>query len=69
MWAWFMTPLGAPPLGLAHALGLSATIGLFSPQDNSEKDSEDGPVVVVLTALLTPVVVVGFGWIFKSFMG
>lgn len=31
LWIWFMVPLGVPPIGIAHAVGLVALIGLVGP--------------------------------------
>lgn len=29
LWAWFVVPLGAQPIGVAHAMGLGVLVGLF----------------------------------------
>lgn len=46
LWLWFIVPLGVPPVGLAHAMGLSSfasffTVGLsVALTGKAEKDSK-----------------------------
>ena len=30
MWVWFVVPFGVDPLSVAHLIGLSITVGMFS---------------------------------------
>lgn len=41
LWGWFMTPLGLPPLGLAHALGIMLTFGFVVRGLAREKHYEE----------------------------
>ena len=38
LWAWFIVPFGLPSIGMAHAIGLRATIGLYWPVRLPQKD-------------------------------
>ncbi len=38
LWMWFGLPLGFPALGMAHAVGLRALIGMFWPIKLPPKD-------------------------------
>lgn len=38
LWAWFIVPLGAPQIGIAHAIGLSLLVGMFT--SNLKRDDE-----------------------------
>lgn len=43
-WGWFIVPLGAPPIILAHAIGLSAFIAYFkawNPSDEPTRTPEE----------------------------
>ena len=74
LWLWFMIPFGLSEIGLAHALGLSVLIGLFTGSGSTKKDkNSDGPDYEGLansigTSLLTSTLVLLMGWIFHCFM-
>lgn len=76
MWGWFVVPLGVTAIGNAHALGLSALIGLFTFKLDMDKKSEsDDGEHALLKAFARQVLVVigitislGIGWLFHSYM-
>jgi hypothetical protein len=70
LWGWFIVPLGAPPLTVAHAIGVSLLIGFIrhkewkrTPQPNMVEVMEkigvflmSGPLALVM------------GYVIKEFM-
>jgi len=65
MWSWFVVPLGAPPIGIAHGLGLRLTLSWCTAitRPNDDKFSE----VVVRGACITAMVW-GLGYLYSRFM-
>jgi hypothetical protein len=68
LWGWFAVPLGARPLLLWHACGVSLLAGYLTFQMDTAKElrSEDAQhnVRVLWTAWLTPPAVLAFGALF-----
>lgn len=66
VWGWFIVPLGVPPIGKAHAWGLSifAEMFLFSLKRNSA----DSPIQAVLQGAFVGLVCLSFGWIAHELM-
>lgn len=56
LWAWFAVPLGAPTIGVAHAVGLSCLAGSFlyrlSRRDDTQAPDTLGEVVLGMTVKL-----------------
>lgn len=67
LWAWFLVPLGLPAIGLAHAVGVAALIGLVTHQTPATNDDEHTARVLVFGAI-SPGGALVVGWIAKSFM-
>lgn len=45
LWVWFVVPLGPPPIGVAHALGIAVLVGLLTHQIRREDwEGERGAV-------------------------
>lgn len=69
LWAWFAVPLGAPPVTLAQAYGLSAIIWLLTNHQQSKDDSEKklGEQILRLAAIVfaRPALSVGVAWLFR----
>ncbi len=74
LWNWFVLPTftTAPHLNYPVALGLSMLVGYMvnaNPSAQVTKEEEEKSFTnKVLTALLTPVVIVFSGWVFTLFM-
>ena len=66
MWGWYFTPFGAPEIGMAHAAGISLTVGYLTKHGASEKDTS--VTEAMTTALAGPLVVLLFGWMIHAFM-
>ena len=43
MWCWFIVPLGAPAMSLAHGYGLSLFVSLFTQQLIIQSQFKDDP--------------------------
>ena len=43
MWGWFIVPLGAPAMSLAHGYGLSLFVSLFTQQLIIQSQFKDDP--------------------------
>jgi hypothetical protein len=74
MWFYFLVPLGMTQIGLAHALGLSTLLSLFSGDyarsNGPDKDAEslDFIWVMVKSGVLSPLFLWFMGWCFYCFM-
>jgi len=61
LWAWFVVPLGVPPIGIAHAVGLSVVVAVFK-SIRVDDDDETGPVVKAIIVAVVLMVLWGMGW-------
>ena len=72
LWIWFLVPLGLPVIGYAHALGINLMMTVFTQDFNTKSEESDDKVKKFVTqivkAILFPVIFVGIGWIYHSFM-
>lgn len=72
MWMWFVVPaFAAPELNIPTAIGLSGLIGLavMAKSPEPEGDSAMEKIVAGISMImLTPLTVLGIGWIVKGFM-
>ena len=65
LWGWFIVPLGLPEIGLANAIGVSLVVGFLTRHHaTSEKDLSDR----IIESLITPLIVLGFGWVVHLFL-
>lgn len=72
MWGWFVVPLfHLPAMSIVYAIGFSLVVGMFKPNtsshDTRKKDTRE-LVTAVIAEILSPVLVVGIGWIVKLFI-
>jgi len=67
MWGWFLVPLGAPEIGVAHAIGIAGLVAMMAKNSNASKDykSLSGKVA---EAFVAPLVTLAIGWVAKTFM-
>tara|TARA_Y100000310_G_C20644074_1_gene795597 strand:+ start:368 stop:670 length:303 start_codon:yes stop_codon:yes gene_type:complete len=75
LWDWFIIPFGLPPIGYAHALGLSIVLNFLIPADailskvnDIRKDQGESKWMFPITMGLRPPLTLLFGWIVHSFM-
>ncbi len=69
LWAWFMTPLGVIPIGVANAIGLSVLVTLFTPTGGSSgKNVADVCTTAISYSLVAPALALGMGAIVHKFM-
>lgn len=58
-------PLGAPAIGIAAAVGISVTMSAIFSRYRKTKD--DDRWAVTTHAILSPIICVAVGWVFKQF--
>lgn len=76
MWLWFVVPLfGLPHLSVAQAIGLGLIVALFRNANATNASNPDGTrkswgeiISGVLAVLLSPLYILLFGLIVKSFL-
>lgn len=69
LWGWFAVPVfGAPPLGIAQAVGIAIVVGMFMPHiDRKEREGAEA-FSHAMAMFAAPFVALGIGWIVKGFM-
>lgn len=71
LWAWFIVPLGASPLSVAHAYGVTLVAGLLmgtrgiNAKQNEDKDAWKVQLVI---AFLYPLLALGLGYVAVGFI-
>lgn len=65
LWCWFAVPLGAPEIGLFHALGLRL---LVFPR-SAVVESGEKPGKIIAVGIVFSLVTWGLGWLYASLMG
>lgn len=69
LWTWFIVPLGAKALTIAHAYGLTLVAGLFMGQRGiKQNNTKEDWVSSIITWILIPLTALFFGWIAVGFM-
>lgn len=67
MWNWFIaTRLHVPSVSTAEGFGLSLLAALMTHQWSKQDDSYDAQLKMFSYALVTPLIVLGFGWMTKA---
>jgi hypothetical protein len=68
-WNWFILPLGAPHITLAHALGISIILNYLLDNISREGRYKDkDKIEIAFGLILEPLFILFLGWIVKSFM-
>lgn len=69
LWAWFVVPLGAPAISLAHAYGLCALLWMLTNHSTEQKKTDDGAGAAMLklaaVAFARPLFSVGAAWLVR----
>ncbi len=79
LWGWFIVDaFNAPPLTVPLALGFALIVGFLTARvdvmalgksdERSESEKKAGFVVAVAVSIGRPLLVLGFGYIYKMFM-
>ena len=68
LWGWFIIPLGAPGITMAHALGISLIIGFITSHYDSRKKTQDEKIEEAIATFAMPTLGLVMGWIFHAFM-
>lgn len=74
LWGWFAVPyLGAPPIGVAAAIGISLLVGMLTNHRTGNEATKDGStserlLSAMAIALIAPALTLLFGWIVTKFL-
>lgn len=75
LWNWFLAPLGAPEIGLVHAVGVTLPVQALTSHlqpYQAEEDKPDEPeakrIVRMWAPALRPLILVGFGAVVRLFL-
>lgn len=71
LWRWFLVPLGVPPVGVAHAIGLAALASLLVRGGSSSFDADDAlerTVALFLVSVVLPAFFLCVGWACSNFI-
>jgi hypothetical protein len=67
MWGWFLVPLGAPKIGVAHAIGIAGLVAMIAKNSNVSKDDESF-IGMLSWVFFKPLITLAGGWVAKMFM-
>lgn len=68
LWGWFIVPLGAPEIGVAHATGLSLfTTGLLGSQGRKAEEDEEFETIA-LKGIVRSLLLLFLSWLVYQFM-
>ena len=65
LWLWFAVPLGAPVIGIAHALGLRMLVTVATHTYSKDERSQGERLTM---AFVFPLFAWGFGAVYQSFL-
>ena len=65
LWGWFIVPFGLPALGIAWAIGIAATISIFTAKPVK---SEEGDNSSLAFAIVQPLMALLIGFVAHSFL-
>lgn len=76
LWTWFVVPLGANPIGVAHAMGLGVLVGLFvanlrtsaSQTKKTDKEIHEALLYASLCSVFCALAAWGWGAVYHHFM-
>jgi len=69
LWLWFMVPFSLPVISSMQGAGIILIIAILRGNDNKPKvDIEKAIEDSIGRLIFVPFVVLGFGWLVKSFM-
>jgi hypothetical protein len=71
LWSWFVVPMGAPVVGITHAIGISMVVSFLTYQhidNDSDKSGIETTIALCLSGLIQSVLALGLGWVVHSFM-
>lgn len=63
LWQWFIVPLGAAPIGMAHAYGLATIIHFFTVQTDLKADDREVDYGKAVALLLRPWIALLVGYL------
>lgn len=71
LWGWFVEPMIGFNIQILHAAGLRLVFKAFTGPDFKFEDvvSDDDWIVANFTTAVTPLCLMGMGWLFQHYMG
>lgn len=67
MWGWFLVPIGLPNIGLALAIGISATVAMMTHQATQSTEKSDGGKALI-ALFVGPLLLLGIGWVVHQYV-
>ena len=68
LWQWFLVPLGVSEISIAHAIGLSVLVGMFTSHIKSKSEDAKGAWQPLVTAFAAALAAFGLGYIVHAIM-
>lgn len=69
MWGWFITPLGLPTIGMAHAFGFSLFVNyIVNDFSDDNKKSYKSAGERIGSYIVSSLIVLGLGWLTTLFI-
>lgn len=68
LWAWFVSPLGAPPVAIAQAIGLCLLAHVGIGRLGLKGEEYASMLHSVLSCMITYGLIMGFGWVVHCFV-
>lgn len=70
LWGWFIVPMGAKPIGIAMAIGISLVVGMLTHQHipKPKEVHKDDKWNCVAKVFAWPFVMLAIGYVVKLFM-
>jgi hypothetical protein len=62
LWEWFVVPLGAPSIGILHAIGVAVLVSMLTYEGSGENTDEDAPFKRIITRLVAKGVAFAIAW-------
>lgn len=71
LWAWFLVPMGLPPISIPYAIGISLVFGMLAKDSYSKSDDDDtreDTIKRLVGIYVAPLLILFIGWIVKQFL-
>jgi len=66
-WTWFISPLGVPEIGYAHALGIGGLVSYMTNPTNVKTEKKEHWETIAII-VLRPVIFLAVAYLIKCFM-
>jgi hypothetical protein len=62
LWEWFVVPLGAPPIGLLHAIGIAVLVSMLTFEGGGRAGDGEDALKLLFARLVAKLVAFGIAW-------